>query len=351
MVRRAVILILVMLPTVVRAQERHWEFAVGGEYLVTAYSFRSPHNTWGTSLGATWLQRPTDGECWRRMRRYPSSGVHLDLGIMPHGIAGNRLGVSYVLRTPLLPWLDLDMGLGLAHYTKPRYATGDTANVYITTPVVCLVDLGLVARLGDRSHLALRLLHSSNGNIRRPNRGLNFIHLEMGMALDDGQPRRSGREVFALPKPECPFDPWHEVGAMLSSGLTFSRTMAQSGVFLCYDLSLNYQYHHSPLFGYGATVDLWYNFSHRWQVERYGDPYRLPMYVNAMPFVEFYWGRVSLRGGIGLMVATSGRVVEPVYERLALYYNFGNSYVGVGINAHYGQAEFVEWSYGYRFRL
>ena len=41
----------------------------------------------------------------------------------------------------------------------------------------------------------------------------------------------------------------------------------------------------------------------------------------------------------------------PVYERLGVYYNFGNNYAGIGINAHGGQAEFIEWSYGRRIPL
>lgn len=354
MARRAAILLLLLqlvVPTALVAQERHWEFAIGGEYMITRYSLTSPHNTLGTSLQATWLHRLTGHECWVRMRHHPSFGLRFDLGITPQGICGNRLGLAPLVRTPLLPWLDFDLGLGLSVYGKPRYATGDTANVYISTPAVCLVDLGFVAHVDERAHLALRLLHSSNGNMRRPNRGLNFIHIEMGVALDNDRRRMTGREAFeGLPAP-CSFDPWHELGFTLATGLTFSRHSLQRGLYLCYDLSLNYEYHRSPLLGYGATVDLWYNFSHPWQLPRYHDRYTFPMYVNAMPFVEFFWGPLSLRGGIGLMLATSSRVMEPVYERLGVYYNFGNSYAGIGINAHYGQAEFIEWSFGHRFRV
>lgn len=348
--RRTILLLLLLLPAALPAQSSHWELALGGEYMVTRYDLASPHNTFVASLEATWLHRLSDTACWVQMRHQPSVGVRLDAGLAPQGISGHRLGAVGLLRTPLRPWLDLDLGLGLSTYSKPRYVTGDTANVYISTPLTILVDIGLVAHLDARSHVALRLLHSSNGNMRRPNRGLNFLHLEVGMALDDGR-RPSPREAFGSSGVQCPFDPHHELGLMAAAGLTFSRHSMQRGVYLCYDLSLNYQYRRSPLVGYGATVDLWYNFSHVWQLPRYQDRYTTPVYVSAMPYVEFYWGPISLRGGIGAHLLTSSRVLVPVYERLAVYYHFGRSYAGIGINAHYGQAEFIEWSFGHWFPL
>ena len=125
----------------------------------------------------------------------------------------------------------------------------------------------------------------------------------------------------------------------------------QRGLFFCYDLAINYEYHATPVFAYGATVDLWYNFSHPWQLPRYHDNYTFPMYVSAQAFVEGFWGPLSIKAGIGPVLAASSRVLVPVYERLAAYYNFGHHYVGIGINAHLGQAEYIEWSYGFRLPL
>lgn len=348
--RKTIAILLLLLPSALGAQNTHWEFSLGAEYMITRYSFTSPYNTFGSSIDVTWFNRMTGDECWKQQRHYPSIGIRFDLGITPQSICGNRLGAAPILRTPLLPWLDFDMGLGLAIYGKPASSTGDTANVFITTPVVCLLDLGLVLHHDDRSHLALRLLHSSNGNMHRPNRGLNFFHLEMGMNLGkEGRGRRT--ESGEWRTVDCEMDPWHEIGFTLSPSLTASRHSMQKGMYFCYDISLNYQYRRSTLWGYGATVDLWYNFSHVWQLDVYHDDYSFPMYVSAMPFLEFYWGRLSLRGGMGLTLISSDRVIVPVYERLCLYYNFGQSYAGVGINAHFGQAEFIEWSYGYRIPI
>lgn len=341
--RRTVSILLLMITCAVRAQDTHWEFAIGGEYMVTGYSLASPHNASGTGLEVTWLRRMEGDACWVRMRHHPSVGLRLGLGITPQGISGNRIGVTPVLRTPLSAWLDLDLGLGVSVYSRPSFVSHDTANVYISTPATWLIDVGLVAHLDERSHVALKLLHSSNGNMRRPNRGLNYLNLEVGMAL--------GKDFYEYKKePGCAFNPWHEVGVMVAPSLAFSRHATQQGLFFCYDVSLNYEYRRTPLWGVGASVDLWYNFSYAWQVSVYHDRYTFPMYMGAMPFVEFYWGALSVKGGVGVTLLASNRVSGPVYERLGVYYNFGDCYAGIGINAHYGQAEFVEWSFGYRLK-
>jgi len=316
--------------------------------MLTAYSFRSPHNTWGASLDVTWLHQVTGDEYWMHRRHFPSFGFKFDLGFTPYSICGNRLGVAGVLRTPLLPWLDGDVVFGLSTYTKPNYVTGDTANVYISTPLTCLIDFGLVAHLDNRSYVALRLVHSSNGAIRQPNRGLNYFRLEMGMALDGNTTRK---EPASWIVPAVDFEPYHEVGVMVAPSLASSRYMLQKEVYFCYDVSLNYEYHHTPAIGFGGTVDFWYNCSHTWQIEFLNVDYHLPFYLNAMAFVEGFWGALSIKGGVGAVLLASDRINIPICERLAAYYNFGNNYAGIGINALAGQAQFVEWSFGRRFPI
>ena len=349
MVRRGSILLLLLLSVATRAwSQNYWEVSLGGEYMLTAYDFRSVHNTWGTGLQATFFHRVTGDDYWIRKRHNPSFGVKLDFGLTPQSICGNRIGMAAMVRTPLLPWLDADIGLGQATYTKPNYRTGDESNVYISTPVVCLFDMGLVFHIDRQSDIALRMIHSSNGAIRQPNRGLNFFRLEMGMALDGGSHHRRWEDWSALQPDKAP---WHEIGLMVAPSLVQSRYPRQHGAFFCYDLSINYEYHYTPILGVGGTVDFWYNCSHTEQFVIFEDDYSLPFYMNAMFFLEGFWGKMSIKGGVGAVLMASSRVKIPVCERLAIYYNFGNNYAGVGINALAGQAQFIEWSFGHRFKI
>ena len=334
-------------PLAAKAQETHWEVSLGAEYMLTAYSFRSPDNIFCGSVEATWWYRFVGDEDWVRLRRNPSMGIMADVGISPHSICGYRFGMAGMLRTPLASWLDGELGLGLSTFSKPLNRTGDTNNVYISTSLTCLVVLGLTARLDENIRLSLALLHASNGAVKFPNRGLNYFRLAASYSLPV---KHVATEKEPL-RPATRFSGYHEVGFMVAPSLVASRHSVQKGLFPTYNLSLNYQYHRSPVFSVGGSVDLWYNFSHTQQLVWYHDDYPLPLYVSALFFVEGFWGPVSIKGGAGVVLSASSRVNIPVYERLAAYYNFGNNYVGIGINAHAGQAEFVEWSYGFRFPI
>ena len=68
-----------------------------------------------------------------------------------------------------------------------------------------------------------------------------------------------------------------------------------------------------------------------------------------MGVVELFWGPLSIKAGIGLVVAASNQVTIPIYESVGAYYNFGRNFVGVALNANAGRIEFIEWTYGRRF--
>ena len=341
-----VAVLLCLLPLAVRSQSSHVELTLSPEYMLTAYDFQSPDNIVCGSIEATWWSRVPDAD-WKYAYPQPLFGVMADWSVSPHSICGYRFGLAGKMRTPLTSWLDWDVGLGAAGFTKPANLPGDTNNVYITTPLTFLIGTSLSVRCSERLRLSLGLLHTSNGALRLPNRGLNYFQLGLTYALT----RPTSVSSVPLTEPVENFLPYHALGFTLSPGLVAARHSSQQGLFLCYDLSLNYEYHHSPRVAYGATVDFWYNFSHREQVIWYHDDYTAPVYVSMLAFVEGFWGPLSIKAGMGPVLAASSRVGIPFYERVALYYNFGHNYVGIGINAHAGQAEFVEWSYGHRFRL
>ena len=309
--------------------------------MLTAYSFTSPHNTEGVGLEVSHWWRTDGSEYYQQRYGRPSYGVKGYFGFFPASICGHRIGATAMLRTPLTRRLDLDLGIGLSSYTNPLPRSGDTNNVYISTWLVCLIDIGVDYRLSPHLSLGARLLHSSNGMTHYPNRGLNFFRVDVNYSF--------------APQPPNHFEPVEApaVEDRLRFGLAFSPSIVagrhdrQRGLFFAYDLSLNYAYRVGALLDVGATLDFWYNHSHdeRMVWNRYNYP--LPFYIGAMPYVEWYWGRLSLRGGIGYTLLGSELVHLPVYERLATYYHFGHSYVGVGINAHMGQIEMIEWTYGF----
>lgn len=340
----AALLFLIIQTGTLYSQEAYRELTVGGEYLVTAYSFSSPDNTAGIGVEATQWYCMNDSVLWMRMRQYPSMGVRATLGLTPDGICGHRLGMAAVLRSPLEPWVDWETGFGFSTFARSRYMVNDADNVYISTLFTFLITTGFSVHMPSGKRLGLQLIHSSNGYLWRPNRGLNYLQLGLTVPLGSS-PREMPWEHVSVA------DNHHEVGFAMMIGATQSYHLMQYGLYPCYDLSFSYGIYKTPLLAYGATIDLWYNGSHTWQLPRYHDNYPVPVYVGAQGYVENFWGPLSIRLGIGYTLVASSRVLVPMYERLAVYYNFSDSYVGLGINAHGGQAEFIELTYGHRFRV
>ena len=355
--RRWWFIVFLLLPWLAEAQSTAWEFSLVGGYM-TPNNFNMPEyssNAFGAEVA--WWYRVESDEWWVQRRHNPSFGIRASYSHTSESLSGHRLGLEGLVSCPLWNRVDYHLGVGLSGYTRSAYFTHDPENIFITTLVCCLIDVGFDFRITKHLSFSLAFLHSSNGMLNRPNKGLNYLQWSAswrtGSALNkmlrsaDGEPM-SAFEPLAIRPPA--FEP-RELGFTLQGGAVVSRDLQQEGYYPCYDLSLNYQYYLDPVVAVGGTLDLWYNFSHRGLAQLYGESYTFPCYVGVMPYLEGFWGPVSFRGGIGTTVISPKRVNVKLYERLGVYYNFGSNYVGIAVNAHAGMVEFIELAYGHRFTL
>ncbi len=320
--------------------------AVGAGWMMTHDSRHSYRNTPTFGADATLLWRTRGDEYWKQLWRHPSFGIKASFAAIPHGIAGHRLGLTGMLHFDLAPRWEGQLGAGLSAYTNPFCFSGDSNNIFIGSFINCLIDLGIAYHLTNRTSVALRLLHSSNGMLYRPNQGLNYLQLDLACTLG---PKRA---FHAEPPPGAPPMETHEVGLALSLGTVMSYNPKQEGYYPCYDLSLNWQRYLSPRFALGGTLDFWYNFTDRASVYRTHDLHNVPVYLSGLAFGEIFVGPLSLKAGIGPVILVSSSVGIPFYERVGLYYNFParRHYLGIALNAHAGRIEFVEWTAGLRLR-
>lgn len=313
--------------------------------MLTNYSFSAPYNAWSYGGAVQWTYSYNDDVYWVR-RRHHANGIRLSYQHIPDGIAGDRIGLAAVIEAPFSSWFGYSISFGLSYYTRSRNVTGDQDNMFIATAISALIDLGLVFRPVENAFVDLRLVHSSTGMLSFPNRGLNFFQLGAGVDIQN-----SGARPIEVRWREVS-DVGHEVGFTISPAVaTTSRFWEQTGYYPCYDISLNYQYYLDPAVGVGGTVDLWFPGHHWERIERGDARWPVPMYWSTLFFIEGFWGPVSIKAGIGPVLLASELVDIWVYERLGIYYNVGSCYLGIGINAHAGQAEFIEWSFGRRFRV
>ena len=341
----AVVVALAAGTGVLNAQGTRLDVTATGGYMMPNNFNMAEYNRWGAGVEASWWQRTSGSEPWKALRRYPSFGVAASFLYIPEGPAGHRFGLAAGLRAPMWRRIEYYLMLGLSTYTKPYCLTHDPENIFIGPWVSCLIDIGLQCNITRRLSMKVSLVHTSNGNMYRPNKGLNYLQGGLTYAVV-----ADGSSAGAEPgrRPDVAVGTRNEVAVTASHGLVMSRHLMQDGYYPCYDLSAAFLHYVSPVLAVGGGVDLWYNFSHTWQLPRYKDRYPLPLYAGLQAVSEAFWGPVCLRVGVGFIPLTSSRVGMRLYERVGAYYSLGHTYFGVGLNARAGMIEFVEWSVGYR---
>jgi hypothetical protein len=330
-----------------------WEGSANIGYMIPNNASYSDFSSLSFGVEAVWWNNSVDTSLRHTSRIPMPYGIKLSYAHLPNSVAGDRFGLVSMLREPLLGskhW-QWTLGAGISAYTRPRSLVDDSSNIFIGSLINCLLDVGLTYRSSDRFFFSFHFLHSSNGMLYRPNMGVNFLQFDVGYTF---VPLREKRIPFRnmIRRPHYLRDTGlEEVSVAFSPGTVMPRDKDLGGYFFCYDLSLYYQRYTSPHFAFGGGIDFWYNGVDRELLAREKNYYTFPLYVSAMGVMEFFRGPISFKLGVGPVIVASNQVTTLFYERAGAYYNWGSNYLGVGINAHGGRIEFIEWTFGHRFRL
>lgn len=282
-------------------------------------------------------------------------GTRVSYARLHNNMVGDRYGWTAFMRNYLNRSVFVDVDAGLSVYSKPYSLTHDNLNEFIGSYVNCLISLGVgyEVQLPNKGCMSLvaQFVHSSNGYIKKPNQGLNYLQ---------------GALTYSLPYEDAR---WHALkpakrdGSAWNGFFSFAPGVVQSRhAFATRDYFFTYSAVAGIMrrlpddrFALGATLDVMFNGSHKEQFPWYHDPYqyhRYPFYMGATVDAEAFWGDLSLRLGIGWTFKRSVKVNIPFYERLGVYYHFGEGrvrhFVGVAMKAYFAHVDYIEWTYGIR---
>ena len=303
-----------------------------------------------------YLSQPTMGVGYLCEWRQPDGwrlGVRGDAMAMRHAVAGTRFALALAIEDRLVGPVNEMFELGLSAYSNPYRQSLDSTNVFIGSYLNCHIGVGLRYRYAvDEKHTlsaAFRFVHSSNGYLRKPNMGLNYVTVELGFHY--------------VPQPRS----W-------ASADIVEQTLRQLTFFCSYapgvvqqrgdELNADYCYAHSLLLGalhpfssirsLGAEVDLMYNYTHRIDARQNGDVDPFPLNVGLCGTYQRNWQRFFVRVSLGTDVVRSPYLLGPIYERIGLNYRLVDQwrmtpYVGVACKAYYGHIDYIEWTLGLEF--
>ena len=329
------------------------------------------------------------------LRNY-NLGLRGNFTFFPNAIAGQRIGFSGFIQEPLFRFkrkmlldgdtllntvlnpLNLELDCGLAFYTNPYSRTPNPDNVFIGSYLDCMIQVGLsyshLLRNYSRIVISAKLAHSSNGYLKKPNKGLNYLQLSVGYTLPSQYPSGSCRISYfdTVDRGARELWPFHNSRKMwplnnpafrgtdlilsYAPGIVMPRYEAAQKYFYAHTARIGAAYRFNPLRAIGTTLDLTYNYSHTAIIQHWHEDYRLPFYVGIAGFFEATYHRLTLHTAIAAYLARSQHGTTPFYERVGLFYTFGPEYrrirhfVGISLKSHSAHIDFVEWHYGIRFR-
>lgn len=303
-----------------------------------------------------YLMQPTMGVgyvCNWQQRDNWMLGVRADAMMMRKAVAGTRFAVALTIEDQLVGPIDELMELGLSAYGNPYRRSLDSTNIFIGSYLNCHIGVGLRYRyvLDERYTLsaAFRIVHSSNGYLRKPNMGLNYATLELGFHYAPHRPRQIELDVVERPLRNVTFFCSYAPGIVQQRG-----TNLHADYCYAHSLLLGVLHPFSPLRSLGGEVDLMYNYAHRIDARQNGDAEPLPIYVGLCGTYQRNWQRLFLRVSVGTDVVRSPYLLGPVYERVGLNYRLADQwlltpYVGVACKAYYGHIDYIEWTLGMEF--
>ncbi len=196
--------------------------------------------------------------------------------------------------------------------------------------------------------LGLGITHYSNGNFRRPNLGINMIHLNLGWLQKV--------QIIEAPKTRNLGKLFPDNGFEFNVGYARKQiAVADTRFFNIYSGSLIYYFKHKEKFrfwraGIETFIDRTYPYTLFNEASLKHLKAKDVTEVAAKIGHEFQFGRVSIVTDLGTYVYRPNDYKKRVYFAIGFNYSFGKGLVAqTRLKSHMAVADYFYWSGGYRF--
>ncbi len=286
--------------------------------------------------------------------RYPDVGLALAYFDYRNPVLGKSLSLaSYVdipIRRRSRTALMFRLGTGMAYHTHPHDAVTNNSNNALGTPLsfTMLSSLRYQVRISEQwwSGMALSLTHFSNGAFSKPNAGINIPALDWQIARKI-KPVAVEQRVWTDDKPN-----YSSIFYYAAAGTGF-KVLEYGGDRFAF---LNFHFLGGKRFNALSALHLGVDAFLDYQLKDYirqqaGDAYAGYQRIGLVVGHELFYDRVSLLTQVGrYLFRPSHDSRPPVYQQYGLRYACTRHLIAaMTLNAHLGQAEFVEWGIGFKF--
>lgn len=297
---------------------------------------------------------------WNRYYNYPRIGLgYYHSGLGNSDIYGKlNAFYTYIDRPFLTLNHKLNFGnrvsLGLGHISKKFDLYSNSYNVVIGSNLNVFIQYNLDGTLRItpliQMKMGLSFIHSSNGNIKKPNNGLNLITTSVGIQYSLSNQYQNIKKEIVL-NPDSSKNQF--ITSFAFGWKSISRLHGYE--YPVYALSLEYSHKISSCGWIGIALSGYSDRSIKKEFEILITPdttFKTSDYysVTLNPSYEMMMGRLSFIFQPGIYLKHSVKDYGLISNRVGLRYRFRNNIIaGISIKAHWlVQADFIEWNVGYR---
>lgn len=294
---------------------------------------------------------------WEQAYRYPHVGFAMGYYGLGNVALGKAIYLIYYLEKPLLKGrrgeLDMKLGLGAVYSTHPFNLENNYKNIALSSrfsyAMRCALSYAYTVTDNLTVKSGLTLTHFSNGAFKTPNSGINLPMLYLGVSCTP-----KAKEIIYHQDAATPA--WSKKWSVNLSGAFTIKEFGlpggrkYPGLVLMAHLSRRLNYKSALNIGFDGI----YNTSlkeeirknssidqtHRPDFKRVGFAFGHELYISQ---------HLSLLTQLGIYVYKhyNSVVDAPIYQRYGLkYYLNQHLFGGMYLKAHYGTADFVEWTVG-----
>lgn len=249
-------------------------------------------------------------------------------------------------------------GLGVSLWANHYDPIINPGNEYIGSLINAHLDIGIDCyyELSKNIDLYFKIdfIHSSNGAIRLPNRGINSLNTSIGcryqlnrkeIPIRNDTLKRSVKEKNVL---QITFAP----GIRQSKKDYTAHSKHIDKHYYGFMLQALYLRQVRPFLAFGGGIDLLFSDELNRHLPSRERGFRQGLCEGAVAAIELCYGNFLIHGNLGIYLHRNVKAYTIYYERIGVRYLFGtqkNIFIGISIKAHGGSADYIEWTFGYRF--
>lgn len=284
---------------------------------------------------------------WQRVYDYPEIGIGLSRNYLTSKSLGNPIAIYSFMNLPLFPSskfkINLGMHLGLAwgfnHWSEQNQeniAIGSYCSAYAA------LNLNTTVRIRENFDLLLSagVYHYSNGNLNKPNKGINLLGAETGLR-------------YSLPKTGTelntePIAPIVKSSSVMAFGAWASKKEAtHSSRYSAGTLSAGYYHTINHKSRISAGIDLFYDEGVLYYTQK-ENKLKNVLASGLFGGHEVTFSKLSIVTQIGIYIRNPNSNDPFYYERIGLRYVLAKGIIpSISIKAHEFKVDFIEWGIGF----